>query len=521
MSDQKKSRVIGEYVIGKTLGTGTFGKVKMGIHQKSGEKVAIKILEKAKITETADVERVQREIHILKLVRHPHIIQLYEIIETPKHIFLVTEMVSGGELFDYIVQSSKLKEDEACKFFQELISGIEYLHKIRIVHRDLKPENLLLDDKKNIKIVDFGLSNTYKQEELLKTACGSPCYAAPEVKLNLNFYQMIQGLKYTPIKVDIWSCGVILFASLCGYLPFEDQHTPQLYKKILSGTYNYPSPNHVSREAVDLISKILNVDPHSRFGIQEIKNHPWYRTYRRSYDIPPGIVVGYNRMPIDYEILKQLENFSINIDNAQKCLDANRHNSVTTFYHLLLKRHLQNGGKSTADLNSESFDISLLEPKPRPIKPPINAVVNNEIIRQQMRDEILKQRSYSTDKDRGRISNKTRQIIDHQDNSVNRIGFNGNAHSVQARPSNIQKVYMEDLSPHKKKKQQPNLLMQKNTQKTNSIENRNRVPSKREVIDTSIGYRSTNPRIHENVARNIRKSKIEQTKQSFIRNFPK
>jgi 5'-AMP-activated protein kinase, catalytic alpha subunit len=123
------------------------------------------------------------------------------------------EFVSGGELFDYIVKNTKLKEVEGCKFLQELISGVEYLHKLKVVHRDLKPENLLLDHNKNIKIVDFGLSNTYKQNELLKTACGSPCYAAPE---------MIAGQKYTGLKVDIWSCGVILFASLCGYLPFED-----------------------------------------------------------------------------------------------------------------------------------------------------------------------------------------------------------------------------------------------------------------------------------------------------------
>ena len=201
----------GNYIIGKTLGEGTFGKVKLGTHKITGENVAIKILEKDKISDIADTERVLREIHILKLIRHPHVVQLYEIIETPKKLFLITEFMEKGELFDYIVKQKRIKEQEACKLFHQLLDGIEHIHKIGIVHRDLKPENLLLDYKRNLRIVDFGLSNTYKKTDLLKTPCGSPCYAAPE---------MLKGESYEPLKVDIWSSGVILFAMLCGYLPF-------------------------------------------------------------------------------------------------------------------------------------------------------------------------------------------------------------------------------------------------------------------------------------------------------------
>lgn len=138
------------------------------------------------------------------------------------------EYASGGELFDFIVAKGRVKEPEACKFFQQIIDGIEYLHKLNIVHRDLKPENLLLDSNKNIKIVDFGLSNTYIKGETLQTACGSPCYAAPE---------MIAGQKYHGSNVDIWSCGVIMFALICGYLPFEDPNTTNLYQKILKGEF--------------------------------------------------------------------------------------------------------------------------------------------------------------------------------------------------------------------------------------------------------------------------------------------
>lgn len=181
-------------MIGKTIGEGTFGKVKLGIHIPTGEKVAIKILEKAKIKDQADADRVSREIKILKIVHHPNVIQLYEIIESTKQLYLIMEYANGGELFDYIVSKGRLKEDEATRFFQQIVAGISYLQKLRISHRDLKPENLLLDDKMNIKIVDFGLSNIYKSGELLKTACGSPCYAAPE---------MIAGKKYHGGKVDI------------------------------------------------------------------------------------------------------------------------------------------------------------------------------------------------------------------------------------------------------------------------------------------------------------------------------
>jgi 5'-AMP-activated protein kinase, catalytic alpha subunit len=212
----------------------------------TGEKVAVKILEKDMIKDVNDVDRVAREIQILKMIRHPNIIQLYEIIETPKQLYLIMEYASGGELFDFIVKNQRVKEPLAVKFFHQIIAGVEYLHKLNIVHRDLKPENLLLDHNQNIKIVDFGLSNTYKNGEMLKTACGSPCYAAPE---------MIAGQFYHGSQVDIWSCGVILFALICGYLPFEDPNTANLYKKILNGDFTIPKI--ASDDAKDMIRSIL------------------------------------------------------------------------------------------------------------------------------------------------------------------------------------------------------------------------------------------------------------------------
>ena len=205
--------------IATTIGEGTFGKVKLGIHTITGEKVAIKILEKKCIRNKADVVRVAREISFLKLTRHPNVVQLYEILETPGQLYLVMEYASHGELFDYIVEQQKVDEKTALKFFREIIAGISYLHSQGVIHRDLKPENLLLDSHDSIKIVDFGLSNSATENGLLKTACGSPCYAPPE---------MILGKKYKGPLADIWSCGVVLFALLCGHLPFDDQSTTHL-----------------------------------------------------------------------------------------------------------------------------------------------------------------------------------------------------------------------------------------------------------------------------------------------------
>lgn len=262
---------IGQYILGKNLGIGAFGKVKLATHAITNHKVAVKILNKAKIKQLGMEEKVQREINILHLCTHPHIIRLYEVIDTPTDIFLVNEYVSGGELFDYIVSKGRLSADEARNFFHQIVSGVEYCHFQKIVHRDLKPENLLLDSNLNIKIADFGLSNLMRDGDFLRTSCGSPNYAAPEV---------ISGHLYAGPEVDVWSCGVILYALLCGSLPFDDESIPNLFKKIKSGMYSLPS--HLSQLARNLIPRMLEVDPMKRITIPEIRLHPWFQ-----HKLPP------------------------------------------------------------------------------------------------------------------------------------------------------------------------------------------------------------------------------------------
>ncbi|CAM9389708.1 unnamed protein product, partial [Phaeothamnion confervicola] len=242
--------VIGHYRLSKTLGIGAFGKVKLGEHMITGHKVAVKILNKGKIQALEMDEKVRREINILKLCKHPHIIRLYEVIDTPSDIFVVMEHAPGGELFDYIVSKGRPSPEEAQRLFQQIVSAVEYCHFHNIVHRDLKPENLLLDTDNNLKIADFGLSNMMRDGEFLRTSCGSPNYAAPEV---------IMGNLYAGPEVDVWSCGVILYACLCGSLPFDDESIPSLFKKIKSGMYSLPS--HLSPMTRDLIPRMLVVDP--------------------------------------------------------------------------------------------------------------------------------------------------------------------------------------------------------------------------------------------------------------------
>ena len=266
---------LGQYDVVKTLGEGSFGKVKLALHHSTGQKVALKIMSRRKLITRDMAGRIEREIQYLQLLRHPHIIKLYTVIAMPGEIVMVLEY-AGGELFDYIVQNGKMPEDKARKFFQQIVCAVEYCHRHKIVHRDLKPENLLLDEQLNVKIADFGLSNIMTDGNFLKTSCGSPNYAAPEV---------ISGKLYAGPEVDVWSCGVILYVLLVGRLPFDDEYIPALFKKIAQG--NYAVPNYLSSGAVRLIKKMLQVNPVNRITIPEIRQDPWFTKDLAEYLQPP------------------------------------------------------------------------------------------------------------------------------------------------------------------------------------------------------------------------------------------
>ncbi|KAJ6482982.1 kinase-like domain-containing protein [Mycena vitilis] len=206
----------GPYLLLQTLGEGEFGKVKLGLHCQWGEEVAVKLIRRGNVDTAVRMSKVEREIEVLRTLKHPNIVRLYDVIETDKYIGIIIEYASGGELFDHILAHRYLRERDASKLFSQLISGVWYIHQKKIVHRDLKLENLLLDRHRNVIITDFGFANRFEHraDDLMQTSCGSPCYAAPELVIS-------EGL-YVGSAVDIWSCGVILYAMLAGYLPFDD-----------------------------------------------------------------------------------------------------------------------------------------------------------------------------------------------------------------------------------------------------------------------------------------------------------
>ncbi|XP_045677099.1 serine/threonine-protein kinase BRSK2 isoform X1 [Phyllostomus hastatus] len=258
------AQYVGPYRLEKTLGKGQTGLVKLGIHCVTCQKVAVKIVNREKLSESV-LMKVEREIAILKLIEHPHVLKLHDVYENKKYLYLVLEHVSGGELFDYLVKKGRLTPKEARKFFRQIISALDFCHSHSICHRDLKPENLLLDEKNNIRIADFGMASLQVGDSLLETSCGSPHYACPEV---------IRGEKYDGRKADVWSCGVILFALLVGALPFDDDNLRQLLEKVKRGVFHMP--HFIPPDCQSLLRGMIEVDAARRLTLEHIQKHIWY-----------------------------------------------------------------------------------------------------------------------------------------------------------------------------------------------------------------------------------------------------
>ncbi|XP_057806128.1 CBL-interacting serine/threonine-protein kinase 1-like isoform X1 [Salvia miltiorrhiza] len=260
---------LGKYEVGRTLGEGNFGKVKYARNVESGESFAIKILEKNRIVDLNITDQIKREIGTLKLLKHPNVVRLHEVLASKAKIYMVLEYVNGGELFDRIASRGKYSEAQGRKLFQQLIDGVTYCHNKGVYHRDLKLENVLIDESGLIKITDFGLSalpQHFRDDGLLHTTCGSPNYVAPEILSNKG---------YDGATSDTWSCGVILYVILTGYLPFDDRNLAVLYQKIFKGDAQIPK--WLSPGAKNLIKRILDPNPHTRISMHDIKDHGWFK----------------------------------------------------------------------------------------------------------------------------------------------------------------------------------------------------------------------------------------------------
>ncbi|VVA16434.1 PREDICTED: CBL-interacting [Prunus dulcis] len=266
--ENKSNVLMQRYEIGRVLGQGTFAKVYYARSLITNQGVAIKVIDKDKIMKVGLMDQIKREISVMRLVRHPNIIHLYEVMATKTKIYFVIEYAKGGELFNKVAKG-KLKEDVARKYFQQLINALDFCHSRGVYHRDIKPENLLLDENDNLKISDFGLSalaESKRQDGLLHTTCGTPAYVAPEV---------INRRGYDGVKADIWSCGVVLYVLLAGYLPFHDPNLMEMYRKI--GKAEFRCPNWFSPEARRLLYKMLDPNPNTRVSLAKVKESSWFR----------------------------------------------------------------------------------------------------------------------------------------------------------------------------------------------------------------------------------------------------
>ncbi|GAV58634.1 Pkinase domain-containing protein/NAF domain-containing protein [Cephalotus follicularis] len=263
-----ENALFGKYELGKLLGCGAFAKVYHARNLRTGQSVAVKVINKKKISSTSLMSNIKREISIMSRLHNPHIVKLYEVLATKTKIYFVMEFIRGGELFAKIAKG-RFSEDLARKYFQQLISAVGYCHSRGVFHRDLKPENLLLDENGNLKVSDFGLSavtNQVRADGLLHTLCGTPAYVAPEILTKRG---------YDGAKVDVWSCGVILFVLTAGYLPFNDPNLMAMYKKIYKGDFR--CPKWMSLDLKRLVSRLLDTNPDTRITIDEILKDPWFK----------------------------------------------------------------------------------------------------------------------------------------------------------------------------------------------------------------------------------------------------
>ena len=259
------------FSLGETIGVGATGKVKLGVHKETGQRVAVKIVSSRLFQEKPELMRkMMRECDIMSQVEHPHVVRYFGKFEDRDNLYLVLELVTGGELFDYLLKTGRQSEDHARKLFRQLISAVHYCHERNVCHRDIKPENLLLDEANNMKVADFGYAQWMHSisdgsRGWVETSCGSPHYASPEV---------IVGDRYVGNQADVWSCGVVLFALMTGGLPFDDENIQKLLHKVKRGVYQIPS--WVPPQARDLIWRMLTVDPNQRITTAQIQQHPWF-----------------------------------------------------------------------------------------------------------------------------------------------------------------------------------------------------------------------------------------------------
>ncbi|XP_036380035.1 serine/threonine-protein kinase SIK2a [Megalops cyprinoides] len=324
---------VGFYDIERTLGKGNFAVVKLARHRITKTEVAIKIIDKTQL-DAVNLQKIYREVQIMKMLDHPHIIKLYQVMETKNMLYLVTEYAKNGEIFDYLASHGRLSEPEARRKFWQILSAVEYCHNHNIVHRDLKAENLLLDGHMNIKIADFGFGNFFQPGEPLATWCGSPPYAAPEV---------FEGQQYEGTQLDIWSMGVVLYVLVCGALPFDGPTLPVLRQRVLEGRFRIPY--FMTEDCEHLIRRMLVLDPSKRLSVAQIKEHRWMALdvpiqrpmlYQQCAPKEGGKAGGVGEH--SEQVLRLMHSLGINQHKTIESLQNKSYNHFAAIYYLLVER---------------------------------------------------------------------------------------------------------------------------------------------------------------------------------------
>ncbi|CAG5127790.1 unnamed protein product, partial [Candidula unifasciata] len=331
---------IGKYRLIKTIGKGNFAKVKLAKHVPTGREVAIKIIDKTQLNPSS-LQKLFREVRIMKLLDHPNIVKLFEVIETEKTLYLVMEYASGGEVFDYLVAHGRMKEKEARAKFRQIVSSVQYCHQKFIVHRDLKAENLLLDSDMNIKIADYGFSNEFVPGNKLDTFCGSPPYAAPE---------LFQGKKYDGPEVDVWSLGVILYTLVSGSLPFDGQNLKELRERVLRGKYRIPF--YMSTDCENLLKKFLVLNPLKRANLETIMKDKWMNIGYEDDELKPYVEPTpdiHDQMRIEL-----MTNMGYNRKDIEESLKLQKYDDIHACYLLLGRRTTDNTRVSSRPHDSNS-----------------------------------------------------------------------------------------------------------------------------------------------------------------------
>ncbi|XP_036406179.1 MAP/microtubule affinity-regulating kinase 3-like isoform X5 [Megalops cyprinoides] len=337
---------IGNYRLLKTIGKGNFAKVKLARHILTGREVAIKIIDKTQLNPTS-LQKLFREVRIMKILNHPNIVKLFEVIETEKTLYLVMEYASGGEVFDYLVAHGRMKEKEARAKFRQIVSAVQYCHQKHIVHRDLKAENLLLDADMNIKIADFGFSNEFTLGSKLDTFCGSPPYAAPE---------LFQGKKYNGPEVDVWSLGVILYTLVSGSLPFDGQNLKELRERVLRGKYRIPF--YMSTDCENLLKRFLVLNPTKRGTLEQIMKDRWINAGCEEEELKPFV-----EPELDISDQKRIDimvGLGYSREEIHESLARMKYDEITATYLLLGRKSSELEASDT----SSSSNLSLTKARP-------------------------------------------------------------------------------------------------------------------------------------------------------------